>query len=186
MERIAVSMGGGIQVPLNFSGQLVIGRDPNNDVVLMDKTVSRRHATLWRKSQSSWRVLDHQSRNGTWVNGVRVRTEAPVQPGDTLTFGRVNVTFANLGGAFTIGPTQKDTQRALSPLTSREESVLRLVALGHADKQIAADLVISVRTVQAHLDSIRNKVGLRRRPDLTKYALQSGVVTAEELIRGGT
>lgn len=181
MDRVSVGLSGGIQIPLDFSGHLVIGRDPNSDVVLMDKTVSRRHATLWRKGRSSWFLSDQQSRNGTWVNGVPVKTEARVRPGDTLTFGRVHVTFTDLGDTFTIGPTHKDPSKALSPLTSREESILRLVALGQSDKKIAETLVISVRTVQAHLDSIRNKVDLRRRADLTKYALQSGVITAEEL-----
>ncbi|HEY5357738.1 MAG TPA: LuxR C-terminal-related transcriptional regulator [Streptosporangiaceae bacterium] len=58
-------------------------------------------------------------------------------------------------------------------------------ALGHdgveacaqrTDLQIAGDLLISVRTVRSHLDRIRDKTGLRWRADLTRLALQEGLV----------
>jgi two-component system, NarL family, response regulator NreC len=55
-------------------------------------------------------------------------------------------------------------------LTSREHELLRLVAQGHTDKQIAAMLYISPRTVQNHLTRIREKTGLRRRPELVRWA----------------
>jgi DNA-binding CsgD family transcriptional regulator len=45
-----------------------------------------------------------------------------------------------------------------------------------ADAQIAAQLYISVRTVGSHLDQIRDKTGCRRRADLTRLALQVGLV----------
>ena len=44
------------------------------------------------------------------------------------------------------------------------------------DAQIAAELVISIRTVRSHLDRIRDKTGCRRRADLTRLALSAGLV----------
>jgi DNA-binding CsgD family transcriptional regulator len=62
---------------------------------------------------------------------------------------------------------------ALSP---RERELVTLVARGHTDAQIAEQLFISVRTVSSHLDRIRDKTGCRRRADLTRLALSSGLV----------
>jgi len=61
-------------------------------------------------------------------------------------------------------------------LTARERQLIGLVAAGQTDTQIAAELLISVRTVRSHLDRIRTKTGCRRRADLTRLALQTGVV----------
>ncbi len=57
-------------------------------------------------------------------------------------------------------------------LTSREVEVLRLVASGMTDAQIAAELVISPRTVNAHLFSIYSKLGVGSRSAATRYAIE--------------
>src|SRR5436190_4429255 len=54
----------------------------------------------------------------------------------------------------------------------REHEVLRLVAGGSTDREIAAMLYISPRTVQNHLTRIREKTGLRRRAELTRWAME--------------
>jgi predicted ATPase/DNA-binding CsgD family transcriptional regulator len=61
-------------------------------------------------------------------------------------------------------------------LSARERELVTLVARGHTDAQIAAQLYISVRTVGSHLDRIRDKTGCRRRADLTRLALSAGLV----------
>jgi len=61
-------------------------------------------------------------------------------------------------------------------LSSRERELVALVARGYTDAQIAGQLLISVRTVRTHLDRIRDKSGCRRRADLTRLALQEGIV----------
>ena len=61
-------------------------------------------------------------------------------------------------------------------LSARERELVTLVAQGHTDAQIAAQLYISVRTVGSHLDRIRDKTGCRRRADLTRLALSAGLV----------
>jgi DNA-binding CsgD family transcriptional regulator len=61
-------------------------------------------------------------------------------------------------------------------LSPRERELVTLVARGHTNAQIAAQLYISVRTVSSHLDRIRDKTGCRRRADLTRFALSAGLV----------
>jgi DNA-binding CsgD family transcriptional regulator len=65
---------------------------------------------------------------------------------------------------------------AKGQLSPREQELVTLVARGHTDAQIAGQLYISVRTVRSHLDRIRDKTGCRRRADLTRLALQAGLV----------
>jgi DNA-binding NarL/FixJ family response regulator len=61
-------------------------------------------------------------------------------------------------------------------LSAREQELVTLVAQGATDAQIAAQLYISIRTVRSHLDRIWDKTGCRRRADLTRLALQAGLV----------
>jgi DNA-binding CsgD family transcriptional regulator len=75
------------------------------------------------------------------------------------------------------GPQQPQTpEPGLGKLSARERELVTLVAQGHTNAQIAAQLSISVRTVGSHLDRIRDKTGCRRRADLTRLALTAGLV----------
>ena len=62
------------------------------------------------------------------------------------------------------------------PLSARERELVVLVAQGRTDRQIASQLFISVSTVRSHLDRVREKTGCRRRADLTRLALQVGLL----------
>jgi non-specific serine/threonine protein kinase len=64
----------------------------------------------------------------------------------------------------------------LPRLSARERELITLVAQGRTDAQIAGQLFISIRTVRSHLDRIRDKSGCRRRADLTRLALETGLV----------
>ncbi len=70
---------------------------------------------------------------------------------------------------------QQGTPR-VAGLTSREVEVLRLVAAGRTNKEIADDLVLSVRTVERHVQNVYGKIGARRRAVATAYALTRGIV----------
>ena len=61
-------------------------------------------------------------------------------------------------------------------LSARESELVTLVAQGRTDAEIAAQLYISIRTVRSHLDRIRDKTGCRRRADLTRLALSTGLL----------
>jgi DNA-binding NarL/FixJ family response regulator len=66
-------------------------------------------------------------------------------------------------------------------LSTRERQVLSLVAAGERDQDIAELLAISIRTVRSYLDRIRDKTGQRRRPELTRYAIEKGVAYVRQL-----
>jgi len=61
-------------------------------------------------------------------------------------------------------------------LTPRELEVLRLVAQGHTNREIAEILVVSVKTVETHKANIMEKLGLRTRAELVRYALRRGLL----------
>jgi DNA-binding NarL/FixJ family response regulator len=60
-------------------------------------------------------------------------------------------------------------------LTPREEEIVKLIAEGHTSRQIARILVISVKTVERHRANILDKLGLRDRVGLTRYAIRRGL-----------
>ena len=62
------------------------------------------------------------------------------------------------------------------PITEREEEILKLVAEGHTSKEIASLLVISVKTVERHRANLLQKLGLRDRLELTRYAIRVGLI----------
>jgi DNA-binding NarL/FixJ family response regulator len=64
----------------------------------------------------------------------------------------------------------------LERLTGRERQVLRLVAAGHSNKQIAAELGISRRTVESHRESMMRKIEIRTVAGLTRFALENGLL----------
>jgi two-component system response regulator NreC len=64
-----------------------------------------------------------------------------------------------------------------NPLTQREREVLRLVALGHTNPEIAELLHLSVRTVETHRANLQGKLGVSSRAELVRHALERGLVT---------
>ena len=64
--------------------------------------------------------------------------------------------------------------RRADPLSDREREVLRLLALGHTNQEIAKRLFISVRTAETHRAHIMQKLGLGTRAELVRYALVKG------------
>src|SRR5205809_597747 len=57
--------------------------------------------------------------------------------------------------------------RVDGPLTEREREVLRLLALGYTNREVAERLVLSVRTIESHRENIQRKLGVRSRAELT-------------------
>jgi len=87
-------------------------------------------------------------------------------------------TAAQLALMLSARPTvdEAESPTGIPQLSAREEELVVLVAQGRTDAQIASQLYISIRTVSSHLDRIRDKTGCRRRADLTRLALQAGLV----------
>jgi DNA-binding NarL/FixJ family response regulator len=63
---------------------------------------------------------------------------------------------------------------ATTPLTGRETEVLRLVAVGHGNNEIAERLDISVKTVELHKSNAMRKLGLTGRVDVIRYGVLRG------------
>ena len=63
-------------------------------------------------------------------------------------------------------------------LTPREEEVVKLIAEGHSAREIADTLVISVKTVDRHRANVLEKLEMRNRVELTRYAIRRGLVEA--------
>jgi two-component system, NarL family, response regulator NreC len=83
-------------------------------------------------------------------------------------------------GARLVAADAEAAQRAEEdPLSDREREVLRLLALGHTNQEIAKQLYISVRTAETHRAHIMQKLRLQTRADLVAYALERGVLEAE-------
>lgn len=69
------------------------------------------------------------------------------------------------------------------PLSDRERDVLRLLALGHTNQEIAKMLFISIRTAETHRARIMQKLGLTTRAEIVRYALSSGELAVEPSAR---
>lgn len=67
----------------------------------------------------------------------------------------------------------------LQLLTEREKQTLRLVAMGYANKDIAGQLCLSVKTVEAYKARIMEKLHLKTRPEMVKYAMKKGLLDLE-------
>ena len=72
--------------------------------------------------------------------------------------------------------TAESPRDRLQRLTPREREVLALVATGNTNREIAARLGISPRTVESHRESLMKKLALRTVADLTRFALQTGLL----------
>jgi len=79
-----------------------------------------------------------------------------------------------LGAKLAAQPPEADLRP--DTLSPREVEVLRLIALGHTNSEIAASLFLSVRTVESHRAHIQQKVGLTTRAELVGYARQRGLL----------
>ncbi len=81
-----------------------------------------------------------------------------------------------LGARLIQAEAQERAQAEADPLSDREREVLRLLALGHTNQEIAKMLYLSVRTVETHRAHIMQKLRLTTRAELVRYALEHGLL----------
>jgi DNA-binding NarL/FixJ family response regulator len=63
-------------------------------------------------------------------------------------------------------------------LTPREQEVLKLIAEGHSGREIAELLVVSPKTVERHRANLLEKLGMKDRLELARYAIRTGLIEA--------
>jgi predicted component of type VI protein secretion system len=176
------------------SDRISVGRAAGNDIVLSDDgQVSRVHAILERIA-GSWSVRDVSSRNGTFVNGTRVSSEARLGPGDEIRIGRTRIVLRAERTADDPGMTE--AQAPPPQLTPRERDVLialfkpmtssEMFTEPASTRQIAQALWVSEAAVKQHLLRLYDKFGVggegeRRRTRLANEALRRGAITMAEV-----
>lgn len=64
-------------------------------------------------------------------------------------------------------------------LTDREQEILQYIAKGYSNKEIAEQLIVSVKTVETHKSKIMEKLQMKTRPELVRYALKKGLLDFE-------
>jgi predicted component of type VI protein secretion system len=178
--------------------RLAVGRRSENDVVLAwDSEVSRLHAELERVG-GEWTVIDDGlSRNGSFVNGLRVTGRQRLRDGDELLFGETLVAFRLPATTMRSLPTLMAAERAQPPeLTAMQRKVLVALCRPFKDEQfaspatnqaIADEVFLSVDAVKAHLRTLFQMLGLdhlpqnQKRATLAANALQHGLVSRRQL-----
>lgn len=94
---------------------------------------------------------------------------------DNALVDRVIEALALSAEAHTAAHSRAETQRLLAELTEREQEVMRLVLQGRANKQIADELDISVRTVEVHRARVFDKMGVRSAVELANLLREHGM-----------
>lgn len=176
--------------------RVTIGRAETNEVNLSsDGKASRLHAALERLP-AGWCIRDLSSRNGTFVNGVRVDRDRPLQPGDEIRVGDTRLVFRAERSATDPGLTQGAERPP--DLTPREREVLialyrpaamssEVFAEPASTREIAKVLAVSEAAVKQHLARLYLKFGIddgeRRRVRLANEALRRGAITLADVRR---
>lgn len=75
----------GEELPIKY-WENSLGRDKTCDIIIKDQTVSREHAVLFRRKEG-WIISDTNSKSGTTINGEKIKGQAPVYIGDTISLG---------------------------------------------------------------------------------------------------
>jgi pSer/pThr/pTyr-binding forkhead associated (FHA) protein len=88
----AIVLAEGKRMPVGPGGA-VIGRSRECDIVLSDSNVSRRHAEIRPVGGDGWTITDLGSTNGVKVNGRTIGSPTPLEPGDEVVVGTVDVRF---------------------------------------------------------------------------------------------
>ncbi|MBX2999995.1 MAG: tetratricopeptide repeat protein [Caldilineaceae bacterium] len=167
----------------SLAGVAVAQGDPESGVRLFGASSALRHAlgipqppfrrAAYERMLAHGRSqLDETKAAQAWAQGQAMSVEQAVQYASTLAASAPHRSSRQQNRQ-----TQATRQDAspLSALTEREVEVLRLVASGMTDAQVAEELVLSVRTINSHLRSIYSKLGVNTRTAAARYAVEHGI-----------
>jgi predicted ATPase/DNA-binding CsgD family transcriptional regulator len=147
--------------------------------VAISRSIGYSHFPLSRALHDRWLIpfkksVDAEDASRWWAEGYALSLGEAVALAKSMPLTAVSSpepsTVRGVSGAVT--PRQPD----MAGLTAREAEVLRLVAKGQSNKEIAAELVLSVRTVERHITNLYGKIAARGKADATAYAILHGLV----------
>jgi DNA-binding NarL/FixJ family response regulator len=139
-------------------------REPRVAIVTLTRHADDAYLQELLRAGVSGYVLK-QSAPGELLQAIRAAA-AGGQYLDSALTARVTATF--------LGKHKTGVSRPSAPISDRESDVLRLIATGYSNKEIAAHLSLSVKTVEAHKANAMRKLGLTGRIDIVKYAALQG------------
>jgi predicted ATPase/DNA-binding CsgD family transcriptional regulator len=160
-----------------WSAYLMIMRD--NELAETARGAERRQEMLQRAEQVLGPERTREARERGALMTLGIATEFLLllaEPSVLLAEPSVPLAGSPLAGSgLPVTPAGNKPRRS-GALSAREQELVTLVAQGQTDAQIAGELFISVSTVRSHLDRIRDKTSCRRRADLTRLALEEGLI----------
>jgi DNA-binding CsgD family transcriptional regulator len=132
----------------------------------------RRAWTLWQRVEAPYEAARARVLLGQACRGAGDEDSALME------FDAAGAVFARLGAAPDVARVTALTRRPPSPagLTAREVDVLRLVATGRSNREVAAQLALSEATVARHVSNILTKLDVRSRSAATAFAYEHGLV----------
>ncbi len=145
--------------------------------VLLAESNPRAALAALRQAWAGWRELDvlHAAARVRVLIGLACRSLGD-EDGAEMELDAARSVFQQLGAAPDLARVEElsrmTARKAASGLTAREMEVLRLVAAGKTNRQVAAELVISEKTVATHVSNIFTKLGLSSRAAATAYAYE--------------
>jgi ATP/maltotriose-dependent transcriptional regulator MalT len=135
--------------------------------------------TTLRAALALWQELDvpYEVATARMLLGLACR-DADDDDAAVASFAAAQAAFEHLGATLDVRSIQALTARRQWPggLTDREAEVLRLVAAGLTNREIAAEVYLSVKTVSRHLSNIFTKIGVTSRAAATAYAFEHRIV----------
>jgi predicted ATPase/DNA-binding CsgD family transcriptional regulator len=168
---------GHADIALRLAAAAEAARDVG-DVAISRSLVSLAHFTFTRAARDRWLIplkenVDVEDASRWWAEGYALSLGEAVALAESVPLSPVSSaepsSVYGVSGAVTTG------QPDVAGLTAREAEVLRLVAKGQSNKEIAAELMLSVRTVERHITNIYSKINARGKADATAYAIRHGL-----------
>ena len=129
-------------------------------------------------TQAGVRVVIYTQSGGGLLNGFFQRAGAigTVGKDHAVTLLTRAIDSAMHGGRFYAPPVHPSNLDDFHPLTPRQAEIIRLLALGHSNPEIAVECGMSVRTVESHRARIRRQIGADSLSELTRFALAHGLI----------
>lgn len=143
---------------------------PGTQVVILTMHESEEYLIKILQAGATGYVLK-QAADRDLIEAVRIASR-----GDTYLYPRIATRLVSDYLRRIESTSSEEFDAAYESLTAREREILKLIAEGHTNKEIAEILVLSVKTVENHRYSLMNKLNAHDRGELVKYAIRIGLI----------